>query len=166
MWLKLTLIRNFIHLPRVLIAYIMYLYYSETLFPYPKYNMLSLVKHTVYIHCCCTQGKRQMSWVDWQTWTAVPWRPLCRPGSTLAISWKGQKRNNKLPRWEVERICTLQNVLTVFMASLYILAICEARCTFSGWKPEQMHVCKMSEMLKFAYPTTLDSNEVLFIILR
>lgn len=81
-----------------------YLYYSETFFPYPKYNMLSLVKHTVYIHCCCTQGKRQMLWVDWQRWTAVPWKPLCRPGSTLAISWKGQKRNNKLPKWEAERI--------------------------------------------------------------
>lgn len=27
-----------------------YLYYSETLFPYTKYNMLSLVKHTVYRH--------------------------------------------------------------------------------------------------------------------
>ena len=28
--------------------------------------------------------------VDWQIWTAVPWRVLCRPESKSATLWRGQ----------------------------------------------------------------------------
>ena len=28
--------------------------------------------------------------VDWQIWTAVPWRVLCRPESKSATLWRGK----------------------------------------------------------------------------